>query len=652
MAFSLRAANGGTVLQLSLDDRGRVTRLTAGSLAFDAFALDFEIQDDLRHKIYTALEAAVENRGEGAFVYRWPDCDFTVFETFSAEGKKIVRRLRAELVPNAPVRAVAFRIPVSYPENVYSLKVWSARHDFPMDLPETGGLKLFYEDVCFGTVIPAVALYSPKENAGLTFSAPLGRPRGGRLAFAFRDYHGEGVDVEFSCLLLGEGHPASCELLYAATAGCYRPALAFWKEEFPAFFAAPNPELPRGVGPFLITNPQMEPGYLDEVSQKYSPLWAEVHNHFPRYGEYAPEVPEWESVIRHDYPEVPCPEKFTPQRVNDHIRELHKRNIRAMVYLQAYGDCFIPYAEKCFPDAVVRDAAGHIARTWKDCCFVTPARGTSFHDHLMAQIDRFFALYPELDGVFLDQLCYHMMDYAHADTMSAVGTREVARYGDACLEPLERIAKHLHESGRSLWANGPFSIEVARHVDGMMSEGTGDLARTYQYMTCGSKGLLIHSYASSCADVESMFRLCLVCGGSWSVSGDVARPVPEPYPENVETLFRLCGPLADLLAGCVWVLDPDPFSLPEEYEGNLYELPDGRLALAVASRHDTLLRPVRAADAPFRAAVKCPAARNVFRAVSHSVDGTAEAGFSKEDDAVTLTIANHRVFSVVILERR
>ena len=563
-----------------------------------------------------------------------------------------MRRLRAELVPNAPVRAVAFRIPVSYPENVYSLKVWSARHDFPMDLPETGGLKLFYEDVCFGTVIPAVALYSPKENAGLTFSAPLGRPRGGRLAFAFRDYHGEGVDVEFSCLLLGEGHPASCELLYAATAGCYRPALAFWKEEFPAFFAAPNPELPRGVGPFLITNPQMEPGYLDEVSQKYSPLWAEVHNHFPRYGEYAPEVPEWESVIRHDYPDVPCPGKLTPQRVNDHIRELHKRNIRAMVYLQAYGDCFIPYAEKCFPDAVVRDAAGHIARTWKDCCFVTPARGTSFHDHLMAQIDRFFALYPELDGVFLDQLCYHMMDYAHADTMSAVGTREVARYGDACLEPLERIAKHLHESGRSLWANGPFSIEVARHVDGMMSEGTGDLARTYQYMTCGSKGLLIHSYASSCADVESMFRLCLVCGGSWSVSGDVARPVPEPYPENVETLFRLCGPLADLLAGCVWVLDPDPFSLPEEYEGNLYELPDGRLALAVASRHDTLLRPVRAADAPFRAAVKCPAARNVFRAVSHSVDGTAEAGFSKEDDAVTLTIANHRVFSVVILERR
>ena len=118
MAFSLRAANGGTVLQLSLDDRGRVTSLTAGSLAFDAFALDFEIQDDLRHKIYTALEAAVENRGEGTFVYRWPDCDFTVFETFSAEGKKIVRRLRADPVPGAAVRAVAFRIPVSYPENV------------------------------------------------------------------------------------------------------------------------------------------------------------------------------------------------------------------------------------------------------------------------------------------------------------------------------------------------------------------------------------------------------------------------------------------------------------------------------------------------------------------------------------------------------
>jgi len=651
MAFSLQTVNGGTPLVLSLDDRGRVTGLRAGALAFDAFRLDLEVQDDLRQRICSCRDAATEKMDDFSFVHRWDDCDFTLHEDWCVEGKMIVRRLRAEPVPGAAPRAVTIRIPVSYPEDAYPLTAWSANQAFPRPLPETGGLKLFYEDVCYGTVLPAVAVYSGRAGSGLTFGARLGARRGGRLAFAFRDYHAEGIDVEFSCLLLRDGHPACCELLYAATRGCYRSALAFWKGEFPAFFDAPDPATARAAGPFFISNPRMSEEYLDEAKERYSPLWAEVHNHFPRYGEYAPEVSAWESVIVHDYPEADCREKFTPELVNRHIAELHRRDILAMLYFQASGDCFIPYAEESFPDAVARDSAGHIVRTWKNCCLVSAMRGTSFHTHIMKQIDRFFALYPDMDGVFLDQLCYHMLDYSHADGLSAAGTREVARYGDSYAVPLARIAEMLHKAGKSLWANGPFSIEVAKDVDGMMSEGTGDYARTYQYMTCGSKGLLIHSYASNAADVEAMFRMCLVCGGSWSVSGDVAKPRPEKYPDKVEELFRLCGPLADLLAGCVWVLEPEPFALPEEYEGNLYELPDGRLALTVASCRDTLLRPARSADPPFRVTVRCSAAREVVRAENRSVDGTAPLEIVRTDDGIAFDIANHRVFSVVILMR-
>ncbi|MBQ9503234.1 MAG: hypothetical protein IJU70_13850 [Lentisphaeria bacterium] len=649
MAFSLRTANGGTPLVFSLDDRGRVTGLRAGALSFDAFPLDLEVQDDLRKRIYSCRDAATEKTDDFSFVRRWADCDFTLHENWRVEGKMIVRRLRAEPVPGAAMRAVTIRIPVSYPEDVYSLTAWSANQAFPRPLPETGGLKLFYEDVCYGTVLPAVAVYSAKERSGLTFGARLGARRGGRLAFAFRDYHAEGIDVEFSCLLLRGGHPADCELLYAATQGCYRSALAFWKEAFPAFFAAPVPVVSRAAGPFFISNPRMSEEYLDEVKERYAPLWAEVHNHFPRYGEYAPEAPAWESVIVHDYPEADCREKFTPELVNRHIAELHRRNILAMLYFQASGDCFTPYAEAVFPDAVARDSAGRIVKTWKDCCFVSAMPGTSFHAHLMKQIDRFFALYPDMDGVFLDQLCYHMLDYAHADGLTAVETREAARYGDSYAVPLARIAEILHRAGKSLWANGPFSIEVAKDVDGMMSEGTGDYARTYQYMTCGGKGLLVHSYASSASDVESMFRMCLVCGGSWSVSGEVAKRRPEKYPDKVEELFRLCGPLADLLAGCVWVLEPEPFSLPEEYEGNLYELPGGRLALTVVSRHDTLLRPARAADPSFRAAVKCSAACRIVRAENHSVDGIFSLDIVREDGGISFAVTGHRVFSAVIL---
>ena len=652
MKTCLYARNEQLDLVLELDEQGRQIKFAAGSLDFDRFPVDFEVQDDLAGRIFCGRNAKVERTDDNSTKYFWQDADFFVTEKWYSESDHLVRKMQITANENASKRSVALRMLLSYPQKVYSLKCWSANERFPSEIAWVGGLELFYEDVCYGTLIPAVALYDSSTNCGLTVGSRPGAFPGGRLSFTFRDYQREGVDVAFSCLLLSGTHPVECELLYAPTEGCFRSALAFWCRNFPDYFEAKAPETCQAKGPFLITNPQMEESVLEKLARKYSPLWAELHNYFGRYGEYAPESAEWTPIIKKDYPAVECEDKFSLQSVNDHIARLHRHNIQAMVYLQATGDCSIPYAEECFPDSIARNSAGNMIKTWIDCCFTSAMPGTSFHDHLVKQIHRFFAVYPELDGVFLDQLCYHAMDYAHADGKTAVNCREAARFGDSYLDTVKLISEYLHKSGKALWANGPFSLEVAREVDGMMSEGTGSIAGSYQYLTCGSKGLLIHSYASSAADVESMFRYCLICGGSWSISGDAARKVPEEYPAKVEYLFEKCGPLVDLIAGCRWVLEAAPFVLPEEYKGNLFVLPDGRLALTVVSSHDTLTRSSRGADESFKAKIKCRAAGEVKQAMVHSVDGVSACSVGHIDGGIEIEISNHRVFSVVLFDRK
>ena len=638
-------------LSLKLDNKGYPTEFSINKLDWNAFPVELEVRDDLRCRFYRVSDAETSNPAAGEYLHKWHDADFDVLEKWVVEGRKLVRTVQALPHKNIEKRSISFRMLISYPEKVYGLGCWSANEKFPSHIQWVGGLKLFYGDVCYGTLIPAVALYSCKENSGLTFGARPGKTRGGRLSFTFRDYHSEGVDVEFSNLLLSAEHPAECELLYAPCENCFRSALNFWVTEFSEFFAAVNPQLAAQPGPFLITNPQMENDCIESIAREYKPLWAEIHNYFSRYGEYIPEEKEFTPIIKHDYPEFECADKFNLAMVHDHIAQLHKFNILALLYLQVSGDCFIPFAEEKFPDAIARDSAGHLKPTWKNCCFVNPSAGTSFHDHMQQQIRKFFAEFPEIDGVFLDQLCYQAVDYAHQDGRTAVNCREASLFGDSYLENLELISQILHSQGKYLWANGPFNLDVAKNIDGMMCEGTSTLARSFQYLACGSKGLLIHSYAESAKDVEYMFRRSLVCGGSWSVSGTAAARRPPEFSAQIKELLAVCGPLSDLLAGCQWVLEPHPFSLESEYEGNLFQLPNGDLAFTVVSLHDTLLRKDRGFDDEIKAVIRCSQCCNIKSVKVYGTANQENATFEFNDGALSLSICNHRVFSVVILSK-
>ena len=445
--------------------------------------------------------------------------------------------------------SVSFRVP--YQAMQYNMKIWTARKGFPREIWDIGGQTIYYGDVCFGTMIPAVTLYDQTINAGLTVAKAPGRT-GGRFSFRFEDYHGCGMYVELSHLKVTE-KPVEVTLLFRAHEGCWRPGLNWYRKLFRDFFEPAIPEV-YSYPVFAITNPFTAPRYLE----KYKPDWVEIHNHFPHYGEYVPEEDSWESVIAHDYPAIARERDLTVTRkmMHDHMAELHKNNIRAMYYFQCSGDGYIPWAEKNFPEDIARDSGGHMIPTWQDCVMVNSSGENGFGGMVKHKIKRLLELYPEIDGVFADQVCYQTIDWAHKDGRTACDGREGCEYGLSIEENLKLLANALHAQNKPILANGPFDMECARYTDAIMSEGVSGNFDTQKYL-CLNKPLLIHSYPTDPLIAEKIMRGCLLSGAGWSLGGSSTLIDPSWSPE-VEKIYRIYLPLVKSVFGAEMLLTPDP----------------------------------------------------------------------------------------------
>jgi hypothetical protein len=457
------------------------------------------------------------------------------------------------------------KIPYSYPPN--SLKVWTAKADYPQDIYYVGSSNVIYGDVCYGTMIPAICLYDTKRDLGLTVVKDFERT-GGVLSFDFDSYHGSGVTVNFNNFALEANNPKEIKLVLAAHEGCYRPGLEFIINRYPTFFYPVNTNVWKHHKAFAITNPFTLPEAIDNL-----PIaWSEIHNHFPYYSNYAPLEKEWGSVVLHDYPELKdeVPEKITPQRINNHIDYLHKKNIKAMLYIQVSGDCLIGPAKENYPDDIALDEEGNMMLTWKECCFVNASKGTKFGEYINQMIDRFLEMYPAIDGVFLDQLCYQAIDYAHSDNRTSVDDKAASEYGNSYYYNLEKLSSKLHQDNKFIWANGPFDIEIGRYCDGVMSEGTSGISETHKYL-CVRKPLLIHTYPTDAYKVESMFRYILLSGGSYSYGGSSTLRNPGKISNEVEKIFTQYKYLADILLDTEILLQANPFKLPHNCKGEIFQ---------------------------------------------------------------------------------
>ncbi len=459
------------------------------------------------------------------------------------------------------------KIPYQFPPN--QLNIWSASRRFPESIYHIGGLTLFYGDVCYGTLIPMVSLYDEQRNIGLTVAKALGRT-GGRFAFRFGSYHEEGMMVEFTDFALDANKTVEFELLLCGHVGCWRPGLRWLADRYPEYFLPHNPDVWKHHGAFAITSPFSTPETVKRLEAE-NVLWSEVHNHFPNYGCYAPETDEWDSVVRHDYPdlkdEIPC--KISPALIREHLRRLHASHILAMMYVQCSGDGLIPWAEANYPDAIARDSSGYIYMTWKECCFLNADPSTSFGKFIDAQIDRFLEMYSDMDGVFIDQICYQAIDYAHHDGVTCADDRPAYQYAFSYEHNIKKLTDAIHGAGKIAWGNGPFDVEIAKYVDGTMTEGSSDIFRAQKFL-CIRKPRLVHLYPTDVLKTEAMLRHCLLAGAAWSVGGSSTLRNPPVQTPEIHRLFQEYIPLATPLLDTEICLEANPFTLPFGYEGECF----------------------------------------------------------------------------------
>ncbi|MBR4673032.1 MAG: hypothetical protein IKP00_01070 [Victivallales bacterium] len=468
-----------------------------------------------------------------------------------------------------PLRSGFLKVKIPYSNPPCQLMTWAANKRFPEPLCDLGGLNLYYGGVSNGTVIPLVCLYDQKRNIGLTIAKPLKRT-GGRFFFHFGADPEEGMEVVFSDFALKPGAEIQLELLLCGHVGCWRPGLRWFADCYPDYFLPPNPKAWKYHGPFAITSPFSTPETVKRL-EAHGVRWSELHNHFPNYGNYAPEVPDWESVVLHDYPDLKgeIPSRISPELIHQQIWRLHESNILAMMYIQCTGDGFIPWAEKYFPDAIARDSAGKPFPTWRECCLLNADPSTQFGKFMNDQIDRFLERYSEMDGVFIDQLCYHAIDYAHSDGYTCVDGRPAYQLGISYEHGIQKVTTAIHAAHKLVWGNGPFDMEIAKYIDGMMCEGTTGFSQGQKYL-CIRKPRLVHTYPTDSFKAEAMLRYCLLAGAAWSVGGSSTLRNPPVQTPAIRQLFAEYTPLIEPLLQTEFCLEANPVSLPLGYEYEVF----------------------------------------------------------------------------------
>lgn len=473
---------------------------------------------------------------------------------WSAEKDYLICDITLNRVSGDPAEGAFWKMRIPYAQNQASLNVWTAREGYPKGLYDIGGTKIVYGDVCYGNVIPMVSLYSARQKTGLTVAKVPGRT-GGRFSFYFDDYHMEGMDVTLEYLNVQPEKPVTCRLLFFAHGPCWRPGVKKYIELYPEYFEPVNKDVAK-MRAFVMSTPF----FSRETTMNLDCDWAEIHNHFPYYGNYLCEDESWQSVVQRDYPDDVVGQDLTVTRekVRSHIKDLKDAGIKSLYYVQCGGDAWIPWIEETFPESIARDSAGHNYPTWINCCFAN-GTDTPFGEYLDKQLDSVFDVYPELDGLFVDQLCYQTFDYTKSDGRTAVNGKYVFEYGTSLEKKFRKLTEKAHAMNKLILVNGPFDMDISKGADGIMSEGASSIFDTYRYL-CVRRPMLVHEFPVSAYHVECMLRSCLIAAAGWSIGGTPAQEQPKVWTPEITELYRKYLPLIKAVFGAELLLEENPVS--------------------------------------------------------------------------------------------
>jgi len=608
-----------------------------------------EIVDELTPGHYrdgqSACDVVARQEKDGSVVVekRFRGACFGVREKWAVENGEARWDVSVSLDKGEAPRSIRIRqfVPWATSEP-YRWDVWTAQQHFPRSVVQVGQTSMVYGDLCFGTAIPILTIFSGRADVGLSLAKPFGL-RIPRWAMVFDGYRGGGVTIESGHMKLASGHPAETALMLHPHEGCWRPGLGWLVRKYPTYFQAGHPDASKKVdGGFLIGSPSTTTRQA-RLARSYGAKVAEMHHHYRYYGDYFPERGTWRTIEGDPPREAIRKDERSVEVIRKSIKMFRRNKIAPLLYIQIAGDGYQPYVEKKFPESIALNTDGQrMGQKYYKVWMMNSDPSLPFGKSIGEELARFFRLYPEAGGLFWDQACYDDLDSAHHDGITMVDNQPMYRLA-YCYEPhRDWMVDEAHRRGMVVSANGLLSIELGEGIDQIMAEGTSWLADVIQY-ECVARPMLFYHYFKDADDVEEMFQKCLIAGAT-------GYAVPNhDLPADAERLFRVYTSLVAHLKGRTWLLEPRPLTLPRRVDGNIFTGGDGNLYVTLVSSGQSLRDAGKPQPVTFHVrSRKVSAIRSVTYWNTHGKE--LRAGFQIEGDVASITLPKHKVASVVRIE--
>jgi len=423
--------------------------------------------------------------------------------------------------------------------------------------------------------IPMVCVYDRERDIGFTVAAYIEAPT---PAFSCElDADQAVIQRRFR---LSAADSASIRHFIIRHEGCWRPGLRWVRDAYPHYFMTSAATVKATHGCFIYSN-TAEQALCDEFAGQ-DVKNVEIHWTCPFFGKSVPEEDpwvkmlddKWNTIKRTTDPEAPPEDapyddikRYVSQvtrptgrcdDVRDFIRQLKARGMQSFLYFNP-TESWEFFAVQEFPESILRHPDGSPRMTWFDHVVMDCRPDSRWGQYLCDEVQRLLELYPEADGIFMDQSAGDPDDFRVCGITDAVG-RIVERAGKTCY-----------------W-NGPHMVDLIKHAVGLLGELGPLEGERIKWLTVGNK------VCCGLGHTEAQYQRNLL-NGLWPPAPSLihargfrvsdVRAHSKPVPEELQDLHRRYMHLYERFPGKTWFLGPNPLDVPEGLQGNIFESSDG-----------------------------------------------------------------------------
>jgi hypothetical protein len=542
---------------------------------------------DLSH-LQSSFEIYDERRQQHQSGWKNPGSPIFAKQLWSKDEKTVGTGAHLRLRKSEAPRSARVRwtfplpyLPYSGVGNRYAMwHVWASHLNAPFT--HDWGTLVFTHgrcaDVATEIVLPAITVYRADIDLGFTFFLDQEVPWITRIELDQRRHQ---IAFEFSHVGLTEHTEAKIALRFFCHRGCWRAGLAAIQERFPEATLPLSDRSRKYEGVMAYTvpgNKKILRSWRDKMDLTFNEIL-----HFNDFGNYAPKEP-W-NCRNFWSPEASWrkADGLTWKKLRDYVRRCKDLEIGSFLYIN-FADCESKLARRRYADAIMRNEWGREIVTWvypdrrRHCLMMNPDPQFGFSSEILRQAEEILERVPELDGFHLDQNGYGWIDTAHDDGSTMIDNRPAYNM----LLGYRRVGKLFRQlcasKGKLIESNGLIHFRQLEDIDMLMAEGS--LATLARYAPiCSQRAVLF------LATEEKGFQWSLKYGAFPHVSPYEWVPRPDlKIPAKTVEIYQSYLPVASLLKGATWVLEPNCLTLPrqegdENYlgniTGNLFRLSDG-----------------------------------------------------------------------------